>query len=43
MATNHASVVVNDSIQVIAGQLLLFLTNAELAQVQVPMVPVREG
>lgn len=36
VATDHASVVVDDSIQVIARQLLLFLTNTELAQVQVP-------
>lgn len=43
VATDHASVVVDHSIQVIAGQLLLFLTNTELAQVQVPVVPVREG
>lgn len=43
VATDHASVVVDDSIQVIARQLLLFLTNTELAQVQVPVVPVREG
>lgn len=37
VATDHASIVVDDSIQVIAGQLLLLLTNAELAQVQVPV------
>lgn len=37
MTTDHASVVVDDGIQVVAGQLLLFLTNAELAQVQVPV------
>lgn len=42
VAANHASIVVDDSVQVIAGQLLLLLTNAELAQVQVPVVPVRE-
>lgn len=42
VATNHASIVVDDSIQVIAGELLLLLTNTELAQVQVPVVPPRE-
>lgn len=36
MAANHASVVVDDSIQVVARQLFLFLTDAELAQVQIP-------
>lgn len=43
VATDHASVVIDDRVQVIARQLLLFLTNTELAQVQVPVVPVREG
>ena len=42
MAANHASVVVDDSVQVVARQLFLFLTNAKLAQVQVPVVPARE-
>lgn len=43
VATNHASVMVDDSVQVVARQLLLFLADTELAQVQVPAVPVREG
>lgn len=43
VATDHASVMVDDSIQVVARQLLLFLADTELAQVQVPAVPVREG
>lgn len=42
MAANHASVVVDDSIQVVARQLFLFLTDAELAQVQIPVVPATE-
>ena len=42
VAANHAPVVVDDGVQVIAGQLLLFLTNTELAQVQVPAGPARE-
>lgn len=42
VATDHASVVADDSVQVVAGQLLLFLTDAELAQVQVPVGPAGE-
>lgn len=42
MAADHASVVVDDGVQVVARQLFLLLTDAELAQVQVPGVPARE-
>lgn len=42
VAADHAPVVVDDGVQVVAGQLLLFLTDTELAQVQVPAGPARE-
>ena len=42
VAADHAPVVVDDGVQVVAGQLLLFLTDTELAQVQVPVGPARE-
>lgn len=43
VAADHAPVVVDDGVQVVAGQLLLFLTDTELAQVQVPVGPAEIG
>lgn len=38
VASDHSSIVVDDSVQVVDGGLLhlIFLTNAELTQIQVP-------